>query len=254
MQDRIVLITGASAGIGASCARILAPSGAKLILAARRQERLEQLATELSRDFSTSSYVLPLEVRDRQGVESALNSLPESWANIDVLINSAGLSRGLDKLYEGNIDNWDEMIDTNVKGLLYVTRQVVPQMVKRGRGHIVNIGSLAGHQTYPGGNVYCGSKAAVKAISEGLKQDLLGTPVRVTLIDPGLVETEFSVVRFRGDTERAKGVYQGLTPLTPDDVAEVVYFCITRPDHVNINDIVLMPTAQSGSTLVHRLP
>jgi NADP-dependent 3-hydroxy acid dehydrogenase YdfG len=187
-------------------------------------------------------------------VESALNSLPESWANIDVLINSAGLSRGLDKLYEGNIDNWDEMIDTNVKGLLYVTRQVVPQMVKRGRGHIVNIGSLAGHQTYPGGNVYCGSKAAVKAISEGLKQDLLGTPVRVTLIDPGLVETEFSVVRFRGDTERAKGVYQGLTPLTPDDVAEVVYFCITRPDHVNINDILLMPTAQSGSTLVHRLP
>jgi len=252
IQDKIILITGASSGIGASSAKIFAQAGAKLILSARRKERLESLAAELHRAFGTESYLLPLDVRDRESVASALSNLPETWANIDILINNAGLSRGLDKLQEGNLDNWDEMIDTNVKGLLYVTRYVVPTMVKRGQGHVVNIGSLAGHQTYPGGNVYCGSKAAVKAISEGLKQDLLGTPVRVTLIDPGLVETEFSVVRFRGDEERATGVYNGLTPLTPEDVAEVVFFAVTRPAHVNISDVVLMPTAQSGSTLVYR--
>jgi serine 3-dehydrogenase len=252
MQNKIVLITGATSGIGASCARMFAQAGSQLILLGRRQERLERMAEELSKEFSISTYLLQLDVRDRAAVESVLSSLPESWANIDVLINNAGLSRGMEKLQEGNVDNWDEMIDTNVKGLLYVTRQIVPTMVKQGYGHVVNIGSLAGHQTYPGGNVYCGSKAAVKAISEGLKQDLLGTPVRVTLIDPGMVETEFSVVRFRGDAERAKGVYNGMTPLTPDDIAEVILFCVTRPDHVNISDVVLMPTDQSSATMVYR--
>jgi 3-hydroxy acid dehydrogenase / malonic semialdehyde reductase len=252
MQNQIVLITGASSGIGHACARIFAQAGAKLILAARRQERLELLADELSLAFSGETYLITLDVRDRTAVESAIKSLPEPWSNIDILINNAGLSRGLDKLHEGHFQDWEEMIDTNIKGLLYLTRYIVPGMVQRGRGHVVNIGSIAGHQTYPGGNVYCGSKAAVKAISEGLKQDLLGTPIRVTSVDPGLVETEFSQVRFHGDIDKAKQVYQGLTPLTPDDVADAVFFCATRPAHVNISEVILVPTDQATATLVHR--
>lgn len=250
IKDQIVLITGASSGIGAACARVFAQAGAKLILVARRRERLEELAAELGK-FATP-YLLPLDVRDRSGVESALSTLPESWASVDILINNAGLSRGLDKLHEGSIQDWEEMIDTNIKGLLYFTRQIVPGMLSRGRGHVVNLGSIAGHQTYPGGNVYCASKAAVKAISEGLKQDLLGTPVRVTSVDPGMVETEFSAVRFHGDTERAKKVYQGVTPLTPEDVADVIFFCVTRPAHVNISEVILLATDQANATLVHR--
>lgn len=252
IQNQIVLITGASSGIGASCASIFAQAGAKLILAARRKERLEELADELSEEFFSEIYLLQLDVRDRTAVESALNSLPPSWSNIDILINNAGLSRGLNKIHEGDFQDWEEMIDTNIKGLLYLTRYIVPGMVSRGRGHVVNIGSIAGRQTYPGGNVYCASKAAVKAISEGLKQDLLGTPVRVSSIDPGMVETEFSEVRFHGDRDRAQKVYQGLTPLTPDDVADVVFFCVTRSPHVNISEVLLVPTDQATATLVHR--
>ncbi|MCL1466160.1 SDR family oxidoreductase [Argonema galeatum] len=252
IQDRIVLITGASSGIGASCAKLFAQGGAKLILAARRLERLEYLADSLSKEFSSSVHLLQLDVRVRSQVESALQSLSEPWSNVDVLINNAGLSRGLSKLHEGNFQDWEDMIDTNIKGLLYVTRYILPGMVSRGSGHVVNIGSIAGHQTYPGGNVYCGSKAAVRAISEGLKQDLLGTPVRVTSVDPGLVETEFSEVRFHGNTEQAKKVYQGLTPLTPDDVADVVFFCVTRPTRVNISQVLLVPTDQATPTMVHR--
>ena len=171
---------------------------------------------------------------------------------MDILINNAGLSRGLDKLHEGSFQDWEEMIDTNIKGLLYLTRFIVPGMVSRGRGDIVNLGSIAGRQTYPGGNVYCATKAAVRVISEGLKQDLLGTPVRVSSVDPGLVETEFSQVRFRGDSDRAKKTYQGLTPLTPDDIADVVFFCVTRPPHVNISEVLLMPIDQAGATLLNR--
>ena len=252
IQDQIVLVTGASSGIGASCAKLFAQAGAKLILAARRKERLEEFADQLEKEFSCETYLLQLDVRDRIAVESALQSLGESWSNIDILINNAGLSRGLDKLHEGDFQDWEEMIDTNIKGLLYLTRYIVPGMVSRGKGHVVNIGSIAGHQTYPGGNVYCASKAAVRAISEGLKQDLLGTPVRVTSVDPGLVETEFSQVRFHGDSDRAQKVYQGLTPLTPDDVADVVFFCATRPAHVNISEVLLVPTDQATATLVHR--
>jgi len=248
LQNQTVLITGASSGIGAACARLLATMGARLILSARRADKLAQLAEELG----TSSYLLPLDVRDSNLVQVALASLPEVWEKVDILINNAGLSRGLNKLQNGELQDWEEMIDTNVKGLLYVTRAVVPGMIERGRGHIVNLGSLAGHQTYPGGNVYCATKAAVRVISEGLKQDLLGTAVRVTSIDPGLVETEFSQVRFRGDLNKADQVYQGLTPLSAEDVAEVISFCLTRPPHVNINEILLMPVAQSGATLVHR--
>ncbi|MBW4564371.1 MAG: SDR family oxidoreductase [Mojavia pulchra JT2-VF2] len=252
LQNQIVLITGASSGIGTACAKIFAGAGAKLILAARRLERLQQLADLLNKEFATEVHLLQLDVRDRSAVESAISTLPPFWSNIDILINNAGLSRGLDKLHEGNFENWEEMIDTNIKGLLYLTRYVVPGMVSRDRGHVVNIGSIAGHQTYPNGNVYCGTKAAVRAISEGLKQDLLGTPVRVTSVDPGMVETEFSEVRFHGDNERAKKVYQGLTPLTPEDVADVIFFCVTRSPHVNINEVVLMPVDQASATLVNR--
>ncbi|HEY9643195.1 MAG TPA: SDR family oxidoreductase [Coleofasciculaceae cyanobacterium] len=252
LQDQIVLITGASSGIGAACARVFAQSGAKLILAARRLERLEELAIELKQAFNTSSHLLALDVCDRQQVKASLDSLPEPWTNIDILINNAGLSRGLDKLHEGNIQDWEEMIDTNIKGLLYVTRQIVPGMVSRGKGQVINMGSIAGHQTYPGGNVYCATKAAVRTLSEGLKLDLLGTPVRVCSVDPGMVETAFSQVRFHGDEARAAKVYQGLTPLSPEDIADVVLFCATRPPHVNISEVVVFPTDQASATLVHR--
>ncbi len=252
LKNQIILITGASSGIGTACAKIFAGAGAKLILAARRLERLQELADSLRQDFNTEVHLLKLDVRDRSAVESAISTLPSPWSDIDILINNAGLSRGLDKLHEGSFTDWEEMIDTNIKGLLYLSRYVVPGMVSRGRGHVVNLGSIAGHQTYPGGNVYCGTKAAVRAISEGLKQDLLGTPVRVTSVDPGMVETEFSQVRFHGNTQRANQVYQGLTPLTGDDVADVIFFCVTRSPHVNINEVVLMPVDQASATLVNR--
>lgn len=250
VKDRVVLITGASSGIGAACARVFAQEGASLILTARRQERLQTLAEEIKTTFNSKVHVLAMDVSDRAQVESTLSSLPEK--EIDILINNAGLSRGLDKLYEGKIQDWEEMIDTNVKGLLYVTRFVVPGMVKRGRGQIINLGSIAGHQTYPGGNVYCATKAAVRALSEGLKLDLLGTPIRVSSVDPGLVETEFSQVRFRGDNQKAEKVYQGMQPLTPEDIAEIVLFCASRPPHVNLSEILVLPTAQSSATLVDR--
>ncbi len=252
LQDKIILITGASSGIGTACAKIFAGAGAKLILAARRWERLQELADKLNQEFGIETHLLHLDVRDRSAVESAISSLPPVWSDIEILINNAGLSRGLDKLHEGDYQDWDEMIDTNIKGLLYLTRYVVPGMVKRDRGHIVNLGSIAGHQTYPGGNVYCATKAAVKAISEGLKQDLLGTPVKVTSVDPGMVETEFSNVRFHGDTARADKVYQGVNPLTAEDVADVIFFCVTRSPHVNINELIMMPVDQASATLVHR--
>ncbi len=253
LNTQTILITGASSGIGAACAKVFARENAKLILAARRWEKLEEKAQELNKLYGAEIHLLQLDVCDRSAVESAINNLPPEWSEIDILINNAGLSRGLDKLYEGDFQDWEEMIDTNIKGLLYLTRYIVPGMVQRNRGHIINIGSIAGHQTYPGGNVYCGTKAAVKAISEGLKLDLLGTPVRVTSVDPGMVETEFSEVRFHGDTERAKKVYQGMQPLTADDIADVVFFCATRPAHVNINEVILMPVDQASATLVNRI-
>ncbi|MGF2037813.1 MAG: SDR family oxidoreductase [Nostoc sp. CmiVER01] len=252
LENQIILITGASSGIGTACARIFAGAGAKLILAARRLERLQQLADTLVKEFGIEIHLLQLDVRDRKAVEEAISTLPSAWSDIDILINNAGLSRGLDKLHEGSFQDWEDMIDTNVKGLLYVSRYVVPGMVSRDRGHVVNLGSIAGHQTYPGGNVYCATKAAVRAISEGLKQDLLGTRVRVTSVDPGMVETEFSNVRFHGDAERANKVYQGVKPLTADDVADVIFFCVTRSPHVNINEVVLMPVDQASATLVNR--
>ncbi len=210
------------------------------------------MASELKKNFGASSLILLFDVRKLDQVKKSLEGLPKEWENVDILINNAGLARGLDKLYEGSIEDWEETIDSNVKGLLYVTRLVVPGMVKRGRGHVVNIASIAGIQTYPRGNVYCATKAAVRVLSEGLRQDLLGSPLRVTTISPGLVETEFAQVRFRGDRERAAQTYRGLTPLTPDDVADAIVYSLTRPPHVNVNEIVLLPTDQASATLLHR--
>jgi len=251
-ENRIVCVTGASAGIGEACARIFADAGARLLLAARREERLCEVAKSIEAEYGVATHTITLDVRDREAVAGAFDALPAAWEAIDVLVNNAGLARGFDKLYQGNVDDWDEMIDTNVKGLLYVSRAVVPGMVARGRGHVVNIGSLAGHEAYPNGNVYCASKHAVDAITKGLRMDLVDTPVRVSTVDPGLVETEFSVVRFHGDADRAKKVYTGIQPLTADDIADTVYYCASRPPHVHIHEVVMTPVHQATATLVHR--
>ena len=252
IQEQIVLITGASSGIGASCAKMFAKEGASLILAARRQDKLKAVASQIEQNYQSKIHLLSMDVSDRASVEPSLASLPESWRNVDILVNNAGLSRGLDKLQSGKIQNWEEMIDTNLKGLLYVTRSLLPGMVERNRGHVINIGSIAGHQAYVGGNVYCATKAAVKTLSQGIKMDLLGTPIRVSCVDPGTVETDFSNVRFRGDTEKAKQVYQGMNPLTPNDIAEIVVFCATRPPHVNMSEVLVLATDQSSATMINR--
>ena len=252
LSGKTVLITGASSGIGEATAYAFAAEGARLLLTARRKDKLESVAVTARAKGAGSSHTIELDVRDQKAVAKVIGALPEEWAAIDVLVNNAGLSRGLDKVYEGKIDDWDEMIDTNVKGLLYVTRAVVPGMVGRGSGHIVNLGSTAGELTYPNGAVYCATKAAEKAINDGLRQDVLGTPIRVTSIDPGMVETDFSKIRFRGDEERAGKVYQGLTPLTPADVADAIVWAVTRPAHVNIAHVLLTPVAQANSLLFHR--
>ena len=252
IANKTILITGASSGIGKSCAQLFAQAGARLILAARRKEKLQTLANELAQVYGAKTLLMPLDVQDYDVVSTTIAGLPPDWQIIDVLINNAGLSRGLDKQHESPIQDWEEMIDTNIKGLLYVTRSVVPGMVARNGGHVVNIGSIAARQTYSGGSVYCATKAAVKALSEGLKIDLLGTPVRVTNIEPGLVETEFSTVRFRGNEAQAESVYTGMTPLTPEDIADTILFAVTRPAHVNISEIFVMPTDQSSVAHVHR--
>jgi len=252
LKKKTVLITGASSGIGFACAHAFAREGARLILTARRKQRLDALAKELKAKHGTEVYAIKLDVRKQPDVETAVKNLPQEWQEIEVLLNNAGLSRGLDKLYEGKLEDWEEMIDTNVKGLLYVSRAVIPGMVARGHGTIINIGSIAGHEVYPGGSVYCASKHAVDAITRGLRMDLVDTPIRVCTVDPGLVQTEFSIVRFRGNDERAKNVYKGLQPLTPEDIADAVVYCATRPPHVQIAEMIVLPTAQASTTLVHR--
>lgn len=252
LKDRIVFITGASSGIGAACARAFAAEGARLLLAARRVDRIEAMKADLLQDGAAAVHAFSLDVQDRDAVEQAIAHLPAEWSAIDVLVNNAGLSRGLDKLWEGKTQDWEEMIDTNVKGLLWVTRAVVPGMLARGRGHVVNLGSTAQEIAYPGGNVYCGTKAAVKLINDGLRIDLLGTPVRVTSIDPGMVETEFSQVRFRGDKERAEKIYQNITPLTPEDVADAIVWSTTRPSHVNVAHLSMTTVDQANSLLFNR--
>mgnify|MGYP000882294120 CR=1 FL=1 len=252
LKDRIVFVTGASSGIGAACAEAFAREGARLILAARRADRLRQFAEALKEMHGTECLVQTLDVRVQPDVERFVAGLPAEWEAIDILVNNAGLSRGLDKLHEGLLSDWEEMLDTNVKGLLYVSRAVVPGMVRRGRGHVINIGSIAGREVYPGGNVYCASKFAERALSKGMLIDLNGTGVRVTTVDPGMVETEFSLVRFHGDAARAAKVYQGVRPLSGEDVAEAVLFCAQRPEHVNIAEVVVLPRDQASATVVHR--
>lgn len=252
VRDKIVCITGATSGIGAACAEVFAREGSALILSARRTERLENIARSLRDKYRVKVHTVELDVTRQKDVEKVFASLPAEWQAIDILVNNAGLSRGLDKVQDALIQDWEEMIDTNVKGLLYVSRAVLPGMVKRNRGHVINIGSIAGRQLYPGGNVYCASKFAVRALNQGMKMDLLGTAVRVSSVDPGLVETEFSEVRFHGDRERAAKVYANTRPLHGDDVAEAVLFCATRPAHVNILEVVVLPTAQASVRDVYK--
>lgn len=251
-MNKTVFITGASSGIGEGCARKFAAQGARLILNSRSKGKLETLAKELNEKYGTSCHVLPFDVCDRMAAAGALASLPDEWSSIDVLINNAGLAIGVDKEHEGSLDEWDVVIDTNIKALLAMTRMVVPGMVERGRGHIINIGSIAGDAAYPGGSVYCATKAAVKALSDGLRIDLVDTPLRVTNVKPGLVETNFSVVRFRGDNDKADNVYKGIRPLTGDDIAEVVYFAASAPEHMQIAEVLVMPTNQATGTIVSR--
>ncbi len=253
MANMLVFITGASSGIGEATAMAFARQGTRLLLCARRADRLAKLEPELRSAGAADVKSFALDVRDRAAVNAALAQLPEDWKTIDILVNNAGLSRGMSKVQdEDNPENWEEMIDTNVKGLLYVTRSVLPGMVSRGRGHILNLGSTAGHMTYANGTVYCATKSAEIAISEGLKLDLMGTPVRVTSIDPGIVETEFSEVRFRGDAARAAKVYEDLTPLKAADVADAIVWAATRPAHVNIHQILMTSIDQANSLVVNR--
>lgn len=252
LKNKVVCITGASSGIGAACAAAFAQMGARLLISARRSDRIADVAAGLAERYGAEVRSFTLDVRNRKDVEQAFADLPEDWKNIAVLVNNAGLARGFAPLQDGDVEDWEEMIDTNVKGLLYVTRTVLPGMIARGEGHVVNIGSIAGVSVYPKGNAYCASKAAVKALTEGIKMDTLGTPIRVSVVEPGLVDTEFSTVRFHGDKERADATYKGMTPLSGEDVADLVAFIATRPAHVNVLEMVVMPTDQSGPTLVHR--
>lgn len=251
-MSKIAFITGASSGIGAACARKFAQGGYTLLLNARSVDKLQVLQTELETAYGIDVVLLPFDVRDRKAAEAALKSLPEKYQKIDVLVNNAGLALGVDKEYEGTEENYDTMIETNITALLMMTRLVVPGMVKRGKGHVINIGSVAGDAAYPGGSVYCATKAAVKVLSDGLRMDLVDTPLRVTNVKPGLVETNFSVTRFAGDKERADKVYQGIKPLTGEDIAEVVYFAASAPEHVQIAEVLVLATHQASGTIVHR--
>lgn len=252
-MKRTALITGASSGIGKACAFVLAKEGYRLILCARRTERLQELEETIKKEHpDTDVYTFTLDVRDAEAVQDAISALPEAWKNIDVLINNAGLSQGLDPIQAGKLSDWDTMIDTNVKGLLYVSRAVIPLLEKSSNAHIINIGSIAGKEVYPNGNVYCASKHAVNALNKAMRIDLLEKGIRVSAINPGMVETEFSEVRFHGDTERAKAVYKGVDPLTGQDIAEVIAFVLSRRAHININDLLIMPTAQATGTIVNR--
>lgn len=252
MNKPIALITGASAGIGQATANLLAQNGFNLILVARRKERIEQLAAQLATQFETNTYCMHLDVRNRQQVMDAISQLPSEWREIHVLVNNAGLASGLSTIEQGDMDDWEKMIDTNLKGLLYMTRNVIPLMDKTGKGHIINIGSIAGKEVYANGNVYCATKHAVDALSKAMRLELSVYPIRVTAIHPGAVETEFSEVRFHGDQERAKLVYQGFENLVAADIADAIYYAVSRPSHVNINELIIMPTAQPVASVIHR--
>ena len=251
-MNKNVLVTGASAGIGEAIAKAFAAEGANLVLFARREEKLNILAQELKEEFGAKVYITKCDVRNYNEVENAINNIPSEYKDIDILINNAGLARGLAKIHEAELSDWDEMLDTNVKGLLYLSRVIAPKMVERKSGHIINIGSIAGWEIYGGGSVYCGSKHAVRAISKGMAIDLNGTGVKVTEIDPGMVETEFSIVRFHGDKVKADSVYNGVQALVGEDIAELAVFVATRKPHVMIQTIVVTPTAQADARTLYR--
>jgi serine 3-dehydrogenase len=252
LKNKTAFISGASSGIGKASAAAFASEGANLILAARRIERLKELENELVNKYNIKVLSLQLDVRKLSEVKKAIASLKDDWRNIDILLNNAGLARGLSKIYEGDTDQWDEMIDTNIKGLLYVSRSIIPLMVERQRGHIINLGSLAGHESYPNGNVYCATKYAVKGLSKGMRFDLYDKNIRVTSVDPGMVVTEFSEVRFSGDKAKADKVYEGIKPLSAEDIADTILWCATRPEHININEVLITPTAQASVSYVNR--
>lgn len=251
-MSKIALITGATSGIGAACAHLFAAQGYNLVLLGRREQLLTDLSKHLEDKYAVEIKKIVADVRDNEDLSYRLETLPQQWKKIDVLINNAGLSLGLDPIDKGSIDDWDTMIDTNVKGLLYTTRIVSNWMITRKSGHIVNIGSIAGKEVYPNGNVYCATKHAVDALNKGMRIDLLPHGIKVTAINPGMVETEFSKVRFKGDEGRAKKVYDGLEPLIANDIAEAIWFVVSRPAHVNINDMLIMPTAQATGTIINR--
>jgi 3-hydroxy acid dehydrogenase / malonic semialdehyde reductase len=252
LKNKNVFITGATSGIGKASALEFAREGANLILCARRLELLSELVTELKKQYDIKTHFGKVDVRNKNEVDHFVDSIPDGFRKIDILINNAGLSRGLEYFYEDDYNNWEEMIDTNVKGLLYVTRAVVPGMVVRNCGHIINIGSIAGHEAYPKGGIYCATKHAVDAITKSIRMDLINKNIRVSTIDPGLVETNFSNIRFHGDEERAKNVYKGLIPLTGKDIAEAIIFIATRPSHVNIAEVIVFPSRQASATMVNR--
>ena len=250
-MNKIVLITGATSGIGLACARKFAENGDRLILTGRNEARLEEIRSELA-EKGTQVITLNFDVRNRAKTEESLNSLPAEWQEIDVLVNNAGLALGLEREYEGSFDDWETMIDTNIKGLLTMTRLIVPGMVTRNRGHIINVGSVAGDAAYAGGNVYCATKAAVKVLTDGLRIDLSDTAVRVTNLKPGLVETNFSNVRFHGDNERAASVYKGIKPLSGNDIADVAVYAANAPEHVQIAEVLILATHQASGSVIAR--
>jgi 3-hydroxy acid dehydrogenase/malonic semialdehyde reductase len=252
LKGKMIFITGATSGIGKSCAYAFAKEGANLIISARRKNLIDEIAEDLRTQFGVKVYSYKLDVRNKEEVISSVNSLPEEFKMIDILVNNAGLARGFSKFYEDNPDGWDEMIDTNVKGLLYVTHAVLPGMIERKFGHIINIGSIAGHEAYPKGAVYCATKHAVDAITRSLRMDTIDKNILVSTIDSGLVDTGFSTIRFYGDEEKAKNVYKGLDPLTGDDIAEAVIFCASRPPNVNIAEITLLAARQASATIAYR--
>jgi 3-hydroxy acid dehydrogenase / malonic semialdehyde reductase len=249
---KTVLITGASSGFGYACARMFARHGYQIIINGRRLDRLKALAAELSSEFGVDVCTLAFDVRDKQAVFSSINSIPEAFQQIDVLVNNAGLALGLSDLHQGDTTDWETMIDTNIKGILYVSKAVIPGMIKNGRGHIVNIGSVAGRETYLKGNVYCATKHAVESLSKGMRMELVEHNIKVTLVSPGAAETEFSMVRFKGDSQAAKNVYKGYQPLKAEDIALCVEFCVHLPEHMNINDMLVMPAAQASATIIKR--
>ncbi|MBC7425164.1 MAG: SDR family oxidoreductase [Bacteroidia bacterium] len=251
-MEKIIFITGASSGIGEACARLFAKNNYKLILNARRLERLEVLKSDLEKNYGSEVLLLPFDVRERDAVKTAIESIPDEWKKIDILVNNAGLAMGLAPIESGNMDHWDTMIDTNIKGLLYVTRNVVPLMIANKTGHIVNIGSIAGKEIYSMGNVYCSTKHAVDALNRSMRLDLVKYPIKVSAVNPGAVETEFSLVRFEGDSERAEKVYEGFENLVADDIADAINWIVTRPAHVNINDLIIMPVAQPMAGMIIR--